>query len=254
MSPRIVFSALLSAVVFCAASATTSFGCDHCGCAAQCQKTCRLVCETKKVDVVCWGCKCEDFCVPGPSKLCSKHCEMVCDECDTTPDAKGVCYQPHKFVWNEWIPGCCAKVHTKKKLMKKTITKTIPSYKWVVENLCPQCQAHAQSAPVPAGTELPQLPAFAAQTKVLPVGTAVGNPFPDVIQEVEEDAATGVQAASFTTPTTQPPYRQPEAAGTQHPFSQQAIIRQSVPTVGAAPPASPATKSWSDSVKALWQR
>ena len=49
--------------------------CAHCGCANSCQKVCRLVCEEKKVDVLCWGCKCENFCVPGPSKPGCQHCE-----------------------------------------------------------------------------------------------------------------------------------------------------------------------------------
>ena len=112
--------------------------CAHCGCAAGCQRVCRLVCENKKVTTTCWGVQNEEFCIPGPSTPNCEHCETVCEE----NDPKAPCTQPKKFVWTEWISSGHAKVHTKKKLMKKTVTKTVPSFKWVVEDLCPQCQTN----------------------------------------------------------------------------------------------------------------
>lgn len=175
MQPRLLLAALSAALAISSANLATAFGCDHCGQVCPCQKTCRLVCETKKVEITCWGCKCEDFCIPGPGKPGCKHCETVCEHCDEIGDPKGVHSQPQKFVWTEWIPGC-AKIHTKKKLMKKTVTKTISSYKWVVEDLCPHCVANAQSAPVPAGTEIPQPPAgVRALTRILPVSSLPGE-------------------------------------------------------------------------------
>ncbi len=111
--------------------------CVHCGREENCQKVCRLVCEDKKITTTCWGFKSEDFCVPGPSQRGCTHCETVCDEC---PGPKGPCVQPQKLVWTEWMPGSSAKVYTKKKLMKRTVTKTVPSYRWVVEDVCSQCQ------------------------------------------------------------------------------------------------------------------
>lgn len=113
--------------------------CAHCGCACACQKVCRLVCEEKKVEIVCWGCKHEDFCLPGPGERGCKHCETVCD--DPT-----VCNKPKDFVWYDWIAGC-ASLHTKTKLMKKTITKKVPSYKYVVEDLCEGCKAKVEAEP-----------------------------------------------------------------------------------------------------------
>ncbi len=112
-------------------------GCD--GCQATCggRKVCRLVCEVKEVEVTCWACKCENFCVPGPSKVRCKHCEPACTEpgshcpCQTSP-------KPKKFIWFSWCPGC-AKVKTKKRLLKRTVIKEIPTYKWVVVNYCPSC-------------------------------------------------------------------------------------------------------------------
>jgi hypothetical protein len=149
--------------------------CAHCGCHAASQKVCRLVKEEKKVEIVCWGCKTEDFCLPGPSKPGCEHCEYVCDDCEegTGPDA--IQTKAKKFVWTEWIPGCSAKVHTKKKLMKKVVTKKVPSYKWVVEDLCPQCDANCVGATVEPGVEVPPPPVANAKLKY----TAALPPIPE---------------------------------------------------------------------------
>jgi len=161
---RLALVLLATAVLAVAAKAGEGlFGhCAHCGCQENCCKVCRLVCEEKKVEVVCWGCECEDFCVPGPSKPGCKHCEIVCDEC--AADSK-VHSHAKKFVWTEWIPGC-AEIHTKKKLMKKTIVKKVPSYKWVVEDLCKDCEAKAPAAPIQPGMVVPKPPMMAAKLKV----------------------------------------------------------------------------------------
>jgi hypothetical protein len=136
--------------------------CAHCGCSATCQKVCRLVCDEKKVETTCWGCKIEDFCVPGPSKPECRHCKEVCESCDTSGKEVGVRALPKNLVWTEWIPGC-ARLYTKKKLMKKTVTTKVPSYKWVVEDLCEQCEANCVAATVPPGVEIPPPPAIAAK-------------------------------------------------------------------------------------------
>lgn len=147
-------------------------GCAHCGCEASCQKVCRLVKEEKKVEIICWGCKCEDFCLPRPSSPCCEHCETVCaeDGKECSPDSP--CVKPKDFVWTEWIPGCGARIHTKKKLMKKVITKKIPSFKWVVEDLCTQCESKAVAAAFEPDLAIPLPPAVDA--KVL-VGPAVAS-------------------------------------------------------------------------------
>jgi len=128
--------------------------CALCGCNAECNKACRVVYEEKKVEVVCWGSKCEEFCVPGCSKRGCKHCEMVCDFCDETQDSDAPSSSPKKFTWRDWVPGC-ARVYTKNKLMKKTIVKKVPAYKWVVEDLCSQCEAQSKSAQIPPGVQMP---------------------------------------------------------------------------------------------------
>lgn len=152
----------LLSMLLTVASATAAFAgdgcCAQCGCQQGCQKVCRLVSEDKKVTVTCWGCKEEDFCVPGRSTLSCRHCETVCDN-ENKPDSP--CTVPQKWVWNEWIPGGSATIFTKKKLMKKTVTKTVPSFKWVVEDLCPACEAQSPSAVVPPGIEVPPPPSIA---------------------------------------------------------------------------------------------
>lgn len=136
---------LAVAAVFAATTALAGEGsCAHCGSAPSCRKVCRLVCEEKKVQVVCWGCECEEFCMPGPSKPGCKHCETVCENCDAKVGSKS-----KLFVWFDWIPSR-AEVFTKKKLMKKTVTVKVPSHRWVTEDVCAACAANCGSEVLPA--------------------------------------------------------------------------------------------------------
>ncbi|HJT33709.1 MAG TPA: hypothetical protein VJ783_16810 [Pirellulales bacterium] len=98
--------------------------CHRCGCHTKCKKICRLVCDTKKVTKTEYSCECEDFCVPGPSHKRGYTCE--CDEHG---------HQHRKPIWQP----TCAKVHTRKKLVKKEVTQEVPDYKWVVEEYCCIC-------------------------------------------------------------------------------------------------------------------
>jgi hypothetical protein len=116
--------------------------CDRCGASATCKKVCRLVREEKKVEITCWGCEPEEFCVPGPSTKKCDHCEPECEDCEESPTSVFPLSLQKHFVWSEWIPGT-ARIHTKKKLMKRTETKTVPSFKWVVEDLCAKCNSRA---------------------------------------------------------------------------------------------------------------
>jgi hypothetical protein len=117
-----------------------------------------LVCEEEKVEIVCWGCKCEDFCLPGPSKPSCKHCKCVCAECDENGDKTAICTKPKRFIWVNWLPSY-AKIYSRTKLMRKTVTVTVPSYRWVTEELCSRCAAvcngiesNTESLPAPNST------------------------------------------------------------------------------------------------------
>lgn len=130
--------------------------CAHCGChARRCRKVCRLVREEKKVTTTCWGMQCEDVCVPGPSTPDCRQSEMINPK---GPEDRKIFAQPKRLVWISWIPGCDPEVVTKRKLMKKTVTKTVPSFKWVVEDACPECIATLKPVTVPDDTTLPEAP------------------------------------------------------------------------------------------------
>ena len=154
-------------LLFVLASAVALAGdgtCARCGCGGRSQQVCRLVPQEKKVDIVCWGHKCEDFCLEGPSTPGCKNSEEVCDFGDEGK-ADAPCSLGKRFVWTEWCPSW-AKIHTKKKLMKRTVTKKIPSHKWVVEDLCDECAAKAATTEVTLQYDV--LPAAAAAPVVNP--------------------------------------------------------------------------------------
>jgi hypothetical protein len=114
---------ILALVVSGTVLARHADGCDHCarcGCEADCCKVCRLVCGTKKVPKITYECKCEDFCVPGPSE----HCVVRDDACG----CKKHIYTP-----------TCAKVRTRKVLVKHETMEEVASYKWVVDPVCGAC-------------------------------------------------------------------------------------------------------------------
>lgn len=163
MRQGVIYRALLVlAVLLCFAARGTAGDCccAHCGCEQSCQKVCRLVCEDKKVDVVCWGCQYEDFCLPKHNKPGCEHCKMVCADCDQ-PCVEGAPHvKPKRFVWTNWIPGC-ATMHTRTKLLKKTETVIVPSFKWVVEDLCSQCEASCHFAELGPEDEAPPPPELA---------------------------------------------------------------------------------------------
>ena len=138
--------------------------CRDCGQVAACRKVCRLVCEEKTIEVTCWGCLQEDFCLPLPSRRGERHRETVCPACSTgAPCPRGdccpadladtcgtacgddraadVCSRPKWLVWFDWCPRG-ARVHTKTKLLKKVVEKKIPTYRYVVEDVCPSCISH----------------------------------------------------------------------------------------------------------------
>lgn len=109
--------------------------CASCGRQCDVSKVCRRVEDKKTITVTCWGFDEEDFCVPGPSNPGCEHSEDVCE-------SDGCCLHgcTRSLVWTDWLPSDRAKVFTRKKLRKKTVTKTVPTWKWVVEDRCAACQ------------------------------------------------------------------------------------------------------------------
>jgi hypothetical protein len=130
-----VFLALVSM-----ANSVSVAQCQKCGNASNevdnegvvCEKVCRLVCETRKVEFTCWKSDFEDFCVPMPSEQCA---ECTIDACNCKEGADG-CGKVFKF--GLWQPTC-AKVKSARHLYRKTVVREIPSYRWIVEARCHQC-------------------------------------------------------------------------------------------------------------------
>lgn len=164
LSAALLLQVLTSLAISSLAAHDGAKNCLHCQRHSACTKVCRLVCEEKKVEVTLWGCETEEFCVPGPSSPGGEHCESVDSKSEKGLNQK-VCSQPKKFVWTAWTAGC-AKVFTKKKLMKRTTTKTIPSYKWVVEDVCEKCQSQLKH---PDKVVLDKLPAVPPEFSQLPL-------------------------------------------------------------------------------------
>jgi hypothetical protein len=119
---KLLFAA--ATVLVFVSSAQAGHFCHHCGCDRNCKKVCRLECGTKKETKTEYAAECEDFCVPGHSKKCGVKIECDCDG-----------HHHRKVIWQP----TCAKVHTRKKLVKKEVTKEVPDYKWVVEEYCCVC-------------------------------------------------------------------------------------------------------------------
>ena len=119
--------------------------CDHCGCQAECRRICRVESTEKEISTTHWGIACEEFCIPGPTLPMCKHCETVCDD---AKDDKAPFSRPKRLQWTQWGPGNHAWTKNRAKLMKRIVTKKVPCFKWVTEDLCAECQeALAAKAP-----------------------------------------------------------------------------------------------------------
>jgi hypothetical protein len=112
------------AVVLFTTSVRAGHFCHHCGCQRNCRKVCRLECGKKTEEKIEYEVECEDFCVPGRSRKCG-----VKIECDSSG------HHHRKIIWQP----TCAKVYTRKTLVKKAVSKEVPDYKWVVEEYCCVC-------------------------------------------------------------------------------------------------------------------
>jgi hypothetical protein len=100
--------------------------CAHCGRVCDCQKVCRLICESKEISKTTYCCQCEDICIPGKSQRCATDCG--CGHC---PECRH----------HGWIPTA-GHIRTKKTPIKHVEKTSVPSYRFIVENICPHCQGN----------------------------------------------------------------------------------------------------------------
>ena len=108
----------------------THESCNGCGV----QKTCKVVCEIKKVKKTCWVVKCEEFCASLPRCGCKSSCGSCGDTgCDSGGCGdSGCCGDPCASLKKPMVRPKCGKVRTRKKLVKKTITCEVMVYKCIV--------------------------------------------------------------------------------------------------------------------------
>jgi hypothetical protein len=116
------------------AAGELNFVCDS---PPTCGKVCRLVCETKKLTAICYGCECDEICIPGPSRPGCKHCatcgaDADCGECDSS--CTGCQGHPPacEFCWRDWFACGCAKPHPVRVLTKYQAEKEISWFHWQV--------------------------------------------------------------------------------------------------------------------------
>lgn len=115
--------------------------CNCCGV----RKTCKVVCEMKKVKKTCWVVVCEEFCTSLPGRRCKSSCgDSGC--CGDTCASRG----------KPMVRPKCGKVRVRKKLVKKTIICEVPVYKCIVVCCNSGCNAccyepdRAKTAPATA--------------------------------------------------------------------------------------------------------
>lgn len=148
---------LAALIVIAISSSVQAGGCSDCDGCSNVKKVCRKVCTFEEVEVKCWGCKCEDFCLPGdPDIKQERPCDSCsCDSgsCDGGCEASCGCdsglVHSHKghnglFGTKLFATPChressCASVHTKKKLGYYVIKKKVPVVKWEIVELCDGC-------------------------------------------------------------------------------------------------------------------
>ncbi len=136
---------------------TSAGKCCHCGSCAPCKKVCRIVCEMKKVEITCWDVECEDFC-PLLPRLGRDPCSpSASSDCTPEPSCCGSCGPCTSGCPERCIkPPKCGLMRTKKKLVKRTVTREVPVYKCVVECVCCDCRG-GEKGGVPTEAE-PALP------------------------------------------------------------------------------------------------
>lgn len=91
------------------------------------QTTCVSRMTEKEVTKVCWGYRCEQVCIPGPSIFCGTRCQRDGCEC-----------------WACWLwKPTCAEVITRRVPVKKEVRRRVPAVEWRIEEHCCQCR-HAE--------------------------------------------------------------------------------------------------------------
>jgi len=98
--------------------------CDRCGGCERVRTICVRQLTTKEVKKVCWGYRCEQVCIPGPSIFCGTRRHR--DDCGC---------------WTCWLwKPTCAEVITRRVPEKNEVTRKVPAVVWTVEERCCGCR------------------------------------------------------------------------------------------------------------------
>ena len=134
--------------------------CCHCGENCGVRKVCRLKDSTRKIEKLCFGCQCEDYCISGKACRGCLHCENNCEQnCECQQQCDDCCKECKEkkpwccLKWFDFKP-LCAEVRTKKKLIMYKATKEVPSWKWEVEEVCASCCPQCNCAALGDGMEV----------------------------------------------------------------------------------------------------
>jgi hypothetical protein len=179
------------------------------GCATRpaCGKICKLVCESKKLQAVGYGYKCESICIPSPSRHGCKHCDATCCAGD---DLKG-CAPKIEFCWYDWFASGCAKPRTVKILTKYQAERKIDSYHWeVVDASCCDCVSQ-DGQPANDACVYKPAPTDAELGDVLAVSEQEWDELTPMLSPTEAAAATQIAEQITPAPALSPPVS-PETA------------------------------------------
>lgn len=115
-----------------AALATSPDGrCDRCGGCEQVRRMCVKARIEKEMTKVCWGYRCEQVCIPGPSVF--RGTEHHRDDCGC---------------WTCWLwKPTCAEVITRRVPVKQEVRRKVPSVRWSVEERCCHCRHESKDRP-----------------------------------------------------------------------------------------------------------
>lgn len=104
--------------------------CDRCGSCDGVTKVCVPQMTEREIKKVCWGFRCEDFCIPGPSVRCG--IARGKDDCG--------CW------WHELWKPTCAEIRTKRVPVKTEVKRMVPAVQWTVEERCRCCRSFSSTA------------------------------------------------------------------------------------------------------------
>jgi hypothetical protein len=98
--------------------------CDRCGGCERVGTVCVKRLTEKEVTKVCWGYRCEQVCIPGPSIFIGTRHHK--DDCGC-------------WTCRLWRPTC-AEVITRRVPEKKEVKRKVPAVAWTVEERCCKCR------------------------------------------------------------------------------------------------------------------